>query len=38
MSPEQEVGWLKQQAEAVQEQLQHINERISELSPEPGNK
>jgi hypothetical protein len=36
MAPEQEIAWLKEQSQMIQDQLNHITARISELTSEPG--
>jgi prefoldin subunit 5 len=36
MTPEQELAWLKEQSQAIQDQLNQINTRITELTSEQG--
>jgi hypothetical protein len=36
MVPEQEIAWLREQSQMIQDQLNHIRARISELTTEQG--
>ena len=36
MTPEQELAWLREQSQAIQDQLNQINTRITELTSEQG--
>ena len=38
VSPEQEITWLKEQSQMLQDQLNQINARITELTTEQGEK
>ena len=38
VSPQQEIAWLKEQSQMLQDQLNQINERITELTAEQGEK
>jgi hypothetical protein len=36
MTAEEEIAWLKEQSQMMQDQLNQINERITELTAEQG--